>query len=864
MANQPMGSLLNTRRYKLASFTDNPNALSNFSPYVQVLPTEAMSQVGIIKQQMFDQGVEKIQSTVDALSSLPIAKEEVKGYVQTKLGQLKEGVTRNIAGDFSDMRVINQIGGAARIIAKDPIVQNGVTSTAKMQTSLSELQEAKKAGKSAPQNEAHLQNSISGWLNDGQLDSQFTGSYTPYTDITDRFIKLYKEQNPGEDIPQDAYRTDANGNTVINPVLFKGKGPAKIQALFNVVASQPDVRQQLNIDGWYKFRGTTTNQLGVHLAENANATLKSIESAVQALQVKLATGSTDNTLSTQIEQLKQLAVEKKKSFEGVAGMLRSNPEAAKAQIVKEELGSNLIHAYSYQTMEKSPLWETSMQQKIFDREYFEWQQTYNQNERKFQWDMINDRAKLEMEASKASKAAKGTPGSSDIITEGPIVTSEIPLGSEKATADVNATFDEYSQAQMELMSRLSGGNPSSSPTVLDNVTGKWKFNFGPDRQYKSLTEAQKALQTMLPLAKDKYINGTVEDSRTQELLDKVQIKQDNWKSKKQIVDDVEAVWGTKLADIKGKIGNEDFANAYIVEQRLPGWENVKKSLQAKYGENWTRGMGITDAPGDPVPQQYTKNLPAYRKATAELRKDATIAPALQQREEAYRRRQQTSIPLVVTHDVSTGETRDATNTRFNALLSSLALNPSTGKGDINAALALTDKSAKKYNANQYRSGIDPQTGRAYISIQAGDDEPVTVEITRAEYQRQFPERNVNVEFREKYGPRFNQTQETSTDPLGDANGGGRANAYVAKQPKESPYIVQYHLNKEGANQYNIKWWVSAKQSPDTPLINGENASGTVVGMPSTLTEEQVVEWTKKFQDKNWLEQVVLLKFMQKK
>lgn len=863
----------------MASFTDNPQLLGNFNPYIQTLPVEDMAKVGMIKQEQFDRGVEKVQSYVDTLSGLPIAKDEVKSYVQTKLGQLREGVTKNLAGDFSDQRIVNQIGGAARIIAKDPIVQNGVTSTARMQTALSDLQEAKKAGKSSPQNEAFLQDNVSKWLNDGQIDSSFSGSYVPYTDITDKFLKLYKDQHPGEDIPQDVYRTDSNGNTVINPVLFKGQGPAKIQALFNLVTSQPDAQQQLHIDGWYKYRGTTPNQLGQSLEQNANASLKSIEAAVQALQVKIATGSTDNTLSQQIEQLKNLAVEKKKSFDGIAGLLRTNPDAAKAELVKEEMAGNIIGAYSYTTMEKSPLWEASMQEKTFNRQYDEWQKDYDFKLNKEKWDEYMDVQKLSLEQEKLSKSKKGVAGAEgDIITEGPIVTSEASAyGSKKGMEDQNAALDEYTQAQMELIGRLSGGNIKDSPAILDVATGRWKFNFGPDKQYHSQEDAQDAMRVLLSQAKDKYINGQINDDRTAQLFDNVTQKQDNWQAKKQIVSDVEAQFAPQISKIRDAFKNDDYASAFIVMQGLPGKEEALRNLQSKYGAGvdpdtgtpaWKTKLGLAQ-PSDPqgvtgkINEEHGPKYDEYNKIAKTLSNNQELALALAQREEEYKKRQSTTIPYVITSDVAKPEERNYVNSQFNALASSLALNPSTGKGDINKLLGLTDQHAKDFTANQYRHGIDPQTGRAFISIQQGNDEPVTVEITRAAYEKMWPATVYNNEFREKYGPRFDQTQQTSTDPLGENNGGGRANAYIAKQPKDSPYIVQYHLIKEGAGSYNIKWWVSAKASPNTPIINGENASGTVVGMPTSLSEEEVVKWTQKFQDKNWLDQVLQLKSLQK-
>ena len=49
----------------MASFTDQ---ISNFNPYVQQLPVEAMVQVGMQKQAQYDQGVQKIQGYIDNIA----------------------------------------------------------------------------------------------------------------------------------------------------------------------------------------------------------------------------------------------------------------------------------------------------------------------------------------------------------------------------------------------------------------------------------------------------------------------------------------------------------------------------------------------------------------------------------------------------------------------------------------------------------------------------------------------------------------------------------------------------------------------------------------------------------------------------
>ena len=69
----------------MASFKD---IIPQFIPYIQQLPVEDMVQVGMYKQQLYDQGVQKIQSQIDNIAGLDIIHDSDRAYLQSKLGEL--------------------------------------------------------------------------------------------------------------------------------------------------------------------------------------------------------------------------------------------------------------------------------------------------------------------------------------------------------------------------------------------------------------------------------------------------------------------------------------------------------------------------------------------------------------------------------------------------------------------------------------------------------------------------------------------------------------------------------------------------------------------------------------------------------
>jgi hypothetical protein len=116
----------------MASFTDSPQSYQ-FQSYIPEASSQALFQVGSFKQGQLMQGIQKVQGQVDSLYGLPLAKEETRQYVQGKISELRNSLSQGITGDFSNSQLLNQVGGYAAHIAQDPIVQNGVQSTARAQ-----------------------------------------------------------------------------------------------------------------------------------------------------------------------------------------------------------------------------------------------------------------------------------------------------------------------------------------------------------------------------------------------------------------------------------------------------------------------------------------------------------------------------------------------------------------------------------------------------------------------------------------------------------------------------------------------------------------------------------------------------------
>ena len=229
----------------MASFTDQ---ISQFNPYIQELPVEAMAQVGMAKQAQYNQGVQKVQNYVDRVAGLEIAKPQHKQYLQSKLDELGSRLKTVAAGDFSNQQLVNSVSGMTGQIIKDSIVQNAVYSTQVLKKGESDREIAVKAGKTSPANDDLWNDTKSAWFNNADLNTPFDGKFIERWDVdkklTERAEMILK--NPDVINQEQRFKHDEKGNT-----LYFGTEPVKDAQGKPVIDSktkQPVLRQTISTD----------------------------------------------------------------------------------------------------------------------------------------------------------------------------------------------------------------------------------------------------------------------------------------------------------------------------------------------------------------------------------------------------------------------------------------------------------------------------------------------------------------------------------------------------------------------------------------------------------------------------------------
>jgi hypothetical protein len=398
----------------MASFTDN---IPQFNPYVQQLPVEAMVAVGMEKQKRYDEGVQKIQQSIDNIAGLSVGNDVDKAYLQSKLNQLGNDLTFVAAGDFSNYQLVNSVDGMAKQIAYDPIVQSAVSSAAKLKKEQSFMEEQRKAGKSSPSNEWDFNLKTNSWLNSTEAGKPFSGRYTPYTDVQKKYFEVLKGLHSDlteQDIPYVIENGKVNYNKTAAAMQRVSKETVSKEKIENALRSSltPVELEQLSIDGRYTFKDATPEQLA------NQATIKYLTAVKNNNEkIKELTGYANLNTSRPALRDKALAVIKdlEKNNEQLNIQLKkendyalSNPENAKILLYKNSSIEQFATANAWEHNKENVMANPVRADEWKEREFAQEQTKLNLLISNAAWDkkmdILNYNLKTEESATAAKKA----------------------------------------------------------------------------------------------------------------------------------------------------------------------------------------------------------------------------------------------------------------------------------------------------------------------------------------------------------------------------------------------------------------------------------------------------------------------------
>lgn len=341
----------------MASYTD---AISQFNPYVQQLPVELMTKVGMQKQAQYDQGVQKIQTYIDNVAGLDIYRNVDKEYLQSKLGQLGNNLKTVAAGDFSNQQLVNSVGGMVNTLGKDSIIQNAVMSTANYKKEHARMLKEYDAGKGSVQNNYDFDRQSKGWKEGTQAGEVFSGRYSNYVNYNKAWQETLDKIHPNlkaQDFPFEQF-IDANGKVhtgklaaAMSRISVEGVSSTQIQNALKATIT-PEIENQLRIDANYRFKDVDSEGLRNHFTVNYDSAVKQIDKRIAAIQGYSKINGNDSGLSMKVDQsVKELIDQKIKLKNDLVYNLKlsdTDPERAKTNIYKNAALSEFADGFSWE------------------------------------------------------------------------------------------------------------------------------------------------------------------------------------------------------------------------------------------------------------------------------------------------------------------------------------------------------------------------------------------------------------------------------------------------------------------------------------------------------------------------------------
>jgi hypothetical protein len=475
----------------MASFTD---LIPQFNPYIQQLPVEAMVNVGMEKQRRYDEGLQKIQSQINNVAGLDIYRDTDKAYLQSKLNELGNNLKLVAAGDFSNFQLVNSVSGMTNQVAKDPIVQNAVSSTARLRKELASMDEYKKKGKSDKNNEEFFMEKVVRPYLDGPLDASFNGAYSPYTDIMGLISDNMKAAGIDKSIVQQMYQTDNQGRLILGkdgqPIPARtmtevetSTNMKQVKAIVENVLSRGDVQNQLNIDGWANTRGISSQSLIDNYRIQYDKKIGDADSDMLELNTLLTgkMGSGERAvLEEKLNVLKDNKQKYKDQYLALGALAQANPDAFKQQYYKTNYENNLLEQFTkYERNEKnlkSPL-----------TEQLNWEADYAFKEKKEAFDQKMALRKQQLEEFKF-QAEYEFDQSTGEWKKKPDPTKPTDGGLLRLTGDVSG--EENRSAVQRQEAQVRGIEQTNRQVGMDLMYNYfYKLNDGKDSKGNALTKA---------------------------------------------------------------------------------------------------------------------------------------------------------------------------------------------------------------------------------------------------------------------------------------------------------------------------------------------------------------------------------------
>jgi len=234
------------------------STLRQYGEYIQPYNFDLIQKGLEYKQQKFDVNMFKIQTEIDKIGDIDLARDVDKEYLYNRLQKLvdntnsfgsmdlsSDGITRNIVGHISQ--------------AQDENVVNAIIDTKAYRDKVNTINtiREKHPDKYSDVNAMEAMEGLNNWVSSGEVGDRLKASeYTPYVDVQAKQQKVLKDLMSDTEREFQLPVYDVNGNQIVGAlktVKVKGMTKSEINSIIDYSLSPQD-RKQLQINGKWMYR----------------------------------------------------------------------------------------------------------------------------------------------------------------------------------------------------------------------------------------------------------------------------------------------------------------------------------------------------------------------------------------------------------------------------------------------------------------------------------------------------------------------------------------------------------------------------------------------------------------------------------
>lgn len=377
-----------------------------YPDYISPLPADELIKLGSIKQTLYDQGVEKVESRIKELDQygLSLLKDQDKKYFSQEMDKFMKAVNESSAKtDFSHMANVKNILSIGRPLENDPYILNAIQSSAEVRRRQKVLSSLKSDERSAA-NDYDFMKEAYDYLEDPNVGSKIGASgkaYTPYRDLSKKFADVVGKVKPNI-TSKPTFTKD--GRWIIQQTV-EGVDAARLEEMFEATLDESD-RNQLRIDTNYdiKVRGKDiiaqdyvqyNTRAALDTRESIEANKAWIDQITPILQ-KYPDAATAQKVEETQKLIQQLEIRQKIYVDNAVKSLDQITDSDLVNFHKKGFVGNLANAYAYR-QEKQEIDENpyALEEVRYSRQVaLENLRDYHENqraERNFYLDRIKDK-----------------------------------------------------------------------------------------------------------------------------------------------------------------------------------------------------------------------------------------------------------------------------------------------------------------------------------------------------------------------------------------------------------------------------------------------------------------------------------------